>query len=601
MEPTGRIQRLREAILAHETIDREEAELLWLRSWVAHAQEPWHLVRRARATAETLAGLTPRIDPDDLLVGRFSERALSQEEREEYDRLRRETMRAASASYGQRAHMAIDYERLLRFGLDGLREEIAGHRARLDVTRPEDLERDAFYRACLVALDGLSALAGRYAECALALAAEEPDASRREELRELAASLGQVPDGPARTFREALQAVHLVTWALCAGQRLSLFQLGRPDRYLWPLYRRDLAAGRLDEAGAQELVDCLCLMLSTYTARGLAVGLMVGGRDGAGQDVSNDLTRLFLESIAHTRLPYPGIGLCWTPDTPPDVTARASALLAEGLTHPAVFNDEVITAGLRAAGLPPSEACLYTHSTCVEITPIASSNVYVASPYINLVQILHDLLGVPPLEEVQAATPVGGGALPTDPAPADGLDTFEALLAAYERHLSAAIRRAVVDENACQASRYYHGGYPLLSCFVNDCLARGRDIDQGGARHNWIEPSFVGLANLADALTAIRRHVYDEGRLTLAELAEALRSDYSGREDVRRMLLQTQKYGNDDDAVDELAVRITGAIERLCLPYRTYLGGAVHPGLFCWVMHERLGAVTALGRRPPGR
>ena len=600
MEPTPRIRRLREAILAQEAIDREEAELLWLRAWIAHAEEPWHLVRRARATAAVLAGLTPRIDPDDLLVGRFSQRSLSEDEREELGRLRGEAMPAASPSYGQRAHMAIDYERLLRDGVAGIREEIAGYRSRLDASRPEDLERDAFYRACLIALEGLCDLTRHYADRADALADGEADAARRDALRAIAARCRRVPEAPAQSFYEALQAVHLVTWALCAGQRLSLFQLGRPDRYLLPLYRRDLAEGRLSEAEAQEGIDCLCLMLSTYTARGLAVGLMVGGRDGVGTDVSNELTRLFLESIAHTRLPYPGIGLCWTPDTPEDIMARATSLLAEGLTHPALFNDEVITAGLRAAGLPPPEACLYTHSTCVEITPVASSNVYVASPYINLLQLLHDLLGVPSLKASGGAAPVGGGGMPTGPARAAGLDTFEDLLAAYEDHLAEVIRAAVIDENTCQASRYYHGGYPLLSCFVNDCLARGKDIDQGGARHNWIEPSFVGLANLVDALHAIRRFVYDEARLTFSELAEALRHDFCGREDLRLMLLNGDKYGNDADPVDALALRITDTIERLCRPYRTYLGGAFHPGLFCWVMHERLGAVTAAsadGRR----
>jgi formate C-acetyltransferase len=403
-------------------------------------------------------------------------------------------------------------------------------------------------------------------------------------------------------LREALQAIHFVTFALCAGQRLLLFQLGRPDRYLWPLYQRDLAAGRITPEAALEWLDDLGLMLSAYTPRGLAVGFMVGGRDASGADVSNALTRLFLETIAHTRLSYPGIGLCWNSDTPPNITRRAVELLGEGLTHPALFNDDVITRGLAEAGLPPAEACLYVHSTCVEITPIASSNVYVASPYLNLVQLLHDLLGVAPVSQKATAGPVGGGALgsaapnqPTD------LSTFDGLLAAYEHHLSEAIRRAVVDENTCQISRRHHGGYPLLSCFVNDCLAAGKDIDWGGARYNWVEPSFVGLANLVDALVAIRLNVYERRAMTLNKLAELLRRDFDGAERERLMLLnQAPKYGNDDDPTDALATRLTETIRRECGRYRTALGGQFHPGFFCWVMHERLGAVTAAsadGRR----
>jgi len=581
---TTRINSLRAQLLAEKTIPREEPELLWGRAWLASGDEPWNIVRRARATSAVLEGITPEIGRHELLVGTFSRRNLSDEERAELQRWRQEQAPASSPVWGQRAHMAIDYEVLLRRGLRGLDAQIALYRQRLDLTRPEDLERDAFYRACEIALDGLRRLSERYADeadrQAASLAVDDPRAS---ELREIARVCRRVPEYPAETFREALQAVHLVTFALCAGQLMLLFQLGRPDRYLLPLYRRDVAEGRLTPEEAQELIDCLCLMLSSYTPRGLAVGFMIGGRDASGRDVSNELTELFLESIAHTRMAYPGIGLCWNEDTPDAIMERACDLLADGLTHPALFGDDLITRGMLEAGLPPAEACLYQHSTCVELTPVASSNVYVASPYINLVQLLHDLLGIYPLgeeaERVEAAQSFG---------------SFEDLLEAYKNHLGEAIREAVIEQNTAQMTRYYHGGFPLLSCFVNDCLARGRDIDQGGARYNWIEPSFVGLANLVDALVAIRQYVFEEEVLDLDGLRGALASDFAGREDLRLMFLQrAPKYGNDDDAVDDLAVQLTAFIAKEVRRYRTYLGGTYHPGFFCWVMHERLGRVTA--------
>ena len=608
MEPTARIRRLREQILAQAEINREEPELLWARSWLGSGAEPWNIIRRAQATAAVLQGIRPEIGDDELLVGRFSCRELDTEERAELEHWRHDALRAASPVLGQRAHMAIDYEKLLRLGLLGIREQIRGYRARLDCALPDDLEKDAFYRACLLALEALRDLSQHYAEHARHLSHTASDPTRQAELKEIADVCQRVPEHPARTFREALQAVHLTTFALCAGQLMSLFQLGRPDRYLLPYYSRDVAAGRLTADQAQELIDCLCLKLNAYTPRGLAVGFMIGGRDGSGKDISNELTQMMLESIPHTRLSYPGIGLCWNEDTPAELTHRACELLAQGLTHPAVFNDRVITKGIMSAGLPPSEACLYQHSTCVEITPVASSNVYVASPYINLLQLLHDLIGVPPLsgsEPQLSSALVGGGAMRTGLDAGDDPEypSFEALVEAYEHHLAEVIRLAVIDENTCQMTRYHHGGWPLLSCFVNDCLARGLDIDQGGARHNWVEPSFVGLANLVDALAAIRKLVYEEHGITLVELATALRKGFSGQESLRAMLLnRAPKYGNDDDTVDDLAVRITETITRLCRRYRTYLGGAYHPGLFCWVMHERLGRVTAAsaGGRPAG-
>jgi formate C-acetyltransferase len=275
----------------------------------------------------------------------------------------------------------------------------------------------------------------------------------------------------------------------------------------------------------------------------------------------------------------------------------AADLLAQGLSHPPLFNDDVITAGMLAAGLPPAEACLYQNSTCVEITPIASSNVYVASPYINLVQLLHDLLGVGPAGELPVPATVGADGRPPLPT------TFDALLAGYRARLFGAIRQAVIDQNTLQATRRYNGGFPLLSCFVNDCLARGLDIDHGGARYNWIEPSFVGLSNLVDSLVAIRQFVYEEGSLELDELVQALVDGFEGKDDLRlRLLHRAPKYGNDDESVDALATQVTGWIGDEVRAYTTYLGGAFLSGFFCWIQHERLGRLTAASAdgRPAG-
>jgi pyruvate-formate lyase len=519
----ARVERLRQHAvdqIASRPQRPQEPELLAARTWMRSADEPWTLVRRARETAAILDGLTPVIDRDELLVGKFSFRDLTLEEAAELERYREWGEVARAPAWGQRAHMAIDYDKLLRLGVEGLRKQIRNYRARLDLARPDDLEKDVFYRACLIALDALVRFAQRYADLAESLADSEMDQERGTELRRIAAICRQVPEFPARTFREALQCAHFATFALCAGQRMLLFQLGRPDRYLLPFYRRDLEAEQISPEQAQEWIDCLGLLLSEYTPRSLAVGWMIGGRDASGADVCNELTTMFLRSIGHVRLAYPCVGLCWTPDTPDKVMDLAVSLLAEGLSHPALFNDDVISAGLLDAGLPPAEACLYQHSTCVEITPIASSNVYVASPYINLVQLLHDLLGVPALGEagVPALSVLGCPA-----ANGDAPQSFQELLAAYRGRLAEAIRQAVISENTNQATRRYNGGFPLLSCFVNDCLAKGCDIDHGGARYNWIEPSFVGLSNLVDSLVAIRQFVYQEGSIGLEELTQAMR------------------------------------------------------------------------------
>jgi formate C-acetyltransferase len=593
VEPTPRVARLRQHYLDldHDLLHAPpEPRLLAARSWMATAGEPWTVVRRAQETAAVLRGMTPVIDADELLVGKFLLRDPTPEESDELERYQAWVDPAKPPVWGQRAHMAIDYDKLLRLGTAGIRQQIERYRARLDVARPDHLEQDAFYRACLITLDALVDAAHAYADLAEAKAARAPDPARRAELHEIAATCRRVPEFPAQTFRQAMQAIHFVTFCLCAGQHMRLFQLGRPDRYLLPLYRRDRAEGRIAPEEALELIDCLALLLSEYTPRSLAVGWMLGGQDGSGADVCNELTELFVHSIGHVRLAYPCVGLCWTPDTPDPIMTLAADLIAQGLGNPALFNDQVITAGMLDAGLSPAEACLYQHSTCVEITPIASSNVYVASPYINLLQLLHDVLGVSRLD--------GPGTLSPSP---DLPPSFAALKQTYQDRLQHAVREAVIEQNTAQATRRYNGGFPLLSCFVNDCLARGRDIDHGGARYNWIEPSFVGLSNLVDSMAAIRQFVYEERTLDLEDLIDAMEKDFADREDLRLMLLhRAPKYGNDDAAVDRLAIEVTGWIEQQIGTYRTYLGGEFHSGFFCWVMHERLGRITAAsadGRR----
>jgi formate C-acetyltransferase len=179
--------------------------------------------------------------------------------------------------------------------------------------------------------------------------------------------------------------------------------------------------------------------------------------------------------------------------------------------------------------------------------------------------------------------------------------SFEALMSSVKQGLDEAVRAAVAEQNAIRSGRFHQGGQPLVSCFVNDCLERGKDLDQGGARYNWLEMSFVGLANLVDALAAIRNLVFERREISLRELAEALREDFAGREALRLSLLnKCPKYGNDLPEVDDLAVEITGWVAETCARHRTYFDAAVVPGFFCWVMHEHLGSQTgasADGRR----
>lgn len=574
--PNPRTEFLRSETLKHMGggFVSAEGNYLWLKGYYENRVLS-DILRRGLAKKYELSRETPVIHEKELIVGCPSYRALTEEENAEYKTLCEVVERTISPTGGQASHMAIDYEKLLRLGAKGIIAEINAYRAALDLTDPESIEKDNFYRACLASLEGLCAYAKSYADYARRLAAEESDDARRGELEIIAANCEKVPLNPAETFYEALQCIHFVTFAL-----EGLYQFGRPDRYLIDFYRRDIAQGRLTREYALTLITCTCIMFNEYMPRGLAVGLMVGGRDKDGRDVTNELTYLFLESIAHTRMIYPGLCLCRDSDTPDELLTLACTLLGEGYSHPAIFNDDIIIKGLTDYGLPYEHACEYIHSTCVEITPCKRSAVWVASPYHNITGYLLDLLERPDI---------------------DGLcGSYDELTALYRERLGEGVKAQCIEQNRYQLERRLHGGDPLVSCFVDDCLARGRDIDNGGAVYNWIMPSFVGVSNLADSLMTIKKLVFESGEMKLSELYSTIKDDFKGHEELRqRILNRIEKYGNDCDEPDSIVGDITEWILAEVKKYKTYRGDRFIPSLFCWVMHDALGRGTIA--TPDGR
>ena len=577
--PTDRVCRLREAALSRNVAWSWQRRMLEGEAWRASAGDLWWIRRKGHKVGHILRNLDVVIDPDELLVGKATRRAPTEQEQARLDEAGR-FLDAQPHAVGQNGHMAIDYKTLLRLGCRGLQRQIEERRERLNPANPGHQQKLMFYDAAWLALEGVFDLANRYAEHARGLAAREACPSRRCELEELAALCERVPARPAETFREALQSAHFLTFCIQYGDNIGLLCPGRMDRWLWPYYRRDIEAGRLTDEQAQELIDCFYILMNEIVPRGLAVGVMVGGQDSEGNDVTNELSYMCLQAVENTRLAYPSLGICRHEGTPDELLDFGCRLMAGGRANPAVFNDDIIAEGLARAGVSEADKREYINSTCVEISPIASSNVWVASPYFNTVRCLLDTI-----DEFVAA-----GQQPP----------FRSLWAAFKRRLAGQIREAVIAQNTCRESRARFGGYPLLSCFVNDCLERGLDIDHGGARHNWIECSFVGLANLVDSLTVIREFVYGRKTLTLAALKQVLESDYEGAEDLRQCFLnQAPKYGNDLGDVDALAVEFTEFVTRECARYRVRLTDRYYPGFFCWVMHQRLGEET--GASPDGR
>lgn len=570
-----RIEKLRLRTL-EDGIYNCEFHLLFFKSYEALTDLP-ESERYAESFYAAFEGLTPVISDGELIVG-SRDVPLSPEAQKEWDEVYREIneKRSIEAGLGQDSHMAIDYDLVLSQGLRGIIRKIDGYLESCEE------EKKAFYRTCRRCLEAVIRHSENYAAEAERQSLLTDDPIRKAELERLAAVCRKVPAEPAESFYEAVQSVHFITYCVTLNPfrngtwQFQQFQLGRPDRYLWPYYQADMAKGTLTREEAQLLLDCLAIQINMRVPNGYSSGYMVGGTDKNGNVVANDLTEMCLQVIRDIRLVYPSVGFCWTKDMPDAMTEKACEILLHGHSHPAIFNDDLITEGLRQVGLSEEEVHDYIHSTCVEITPVASSNAWVASPYTNMPQLLLDVMD-------------------------REYPDFDALLAAVFENLDTHIRDNYNSENWHRGYRAKHSVNPLLSCFVNDCLALGTDIEQGGARYNWIMPSFVGMANLVDALYVIKTMIFDEKKMTLCQYKEILDSDFAGNEALRQHVLNDiPKYGNDIDDVDRYFGMFTDHLVSECKKYKAmHQNGDLIPSVFCWIMHERFGRET--GATPDGR
>ena len=534
--------------------------------------QPWSL-RRAMLCRERLRQAPLEMNELELLAGRWVPTILPVNDETYVQAIKHR--KQFQFDTGLTGHCELDLTRLFAIGLDALGGEVSAL-----AKQASDLERKQTYESFLVALEGLAGLIQNAAASARTAAAGAP-AWRKAELEWLAQDIDFIAHRPPETFRQAVQLMWLVELGVMLDN-VALVVPGRLDRTLLPYYRRDIASGRLTPDAALLLLESFYLLINEYVCDGLTMSVMVGGAD-AGNDVTNELSYLCLEALRRTRLILPTVGVCWNPKTPQNLMDLAVDLVASGLPTPAFFNDAVIQKGLADLGVPRAELSNYINSTCVEITPVGGSGVWVASPYFNLTGVL--------LEEIaaQAIAPQAAA-------------NFEEFLAAYQQRMSAVIAKAVAEQNKMRLLRASHEGKPLQSVFTRDCMGRGKDIDRGGALYNWLEVSFVGLANLADSLVVLSREVFDgQAKMTLAQLKAVLDSDFVGQDVLRRRFAEAHpKYGNNAPQADQLVQRMSQFLAEECRRHSIEPDASpVVPGFFCWIQHEELGRVT--GATPDGR
>lgn len=475
---------------------------------------------------------------------------------------------------GQTGHCQLNFDTLFRVGISGISDSITDRMNDADAGQRDVLQ--SFQDS----LTGLRAMIEHAAFVAEQAGRQELPDRRRHELKAISTACRHVAQEAPRTFFEALQLMWLTELGTMRAGDIGLVVPGRIDRHLARFYESDIESGRLTRDHALLLIESLYILINENTPDGLAVSVMIGGRDATGADTTNALSYLAIEALRRTHLIYPTVGLCWHEGTPRDLFDLAIELIAGGNPNPAFFADEVIQAGLRSYGVPPSESHEYINSTCVEITPCKSSNVWVASPYFNTGALL--------LEEIDACV---------DHPPRE----FSFFLQAYRERMAKAIEEGVSHQNMLRRRRQQYGGKPLQSVFTNDCIEQARDIDDGGARYNWVECSFVGLANLADALYVIREEIYHSGNISFAQLKHILDNNFEHYAAERaRFLHGYPKYGQGHAGVDEMVAHLIRFVAAECKRHRMIPdGGQFIPGAFAWIMHEQLGHET--GATPDGR
>jgi formate C-acetyltransferase len=503
-------------------------------------------------------------------------------------------------------HTTLD-DKIYRKGMLDFKADIEAELARMDyLDDPAAYDRQEQLKAMAIAAGAIIRFAKRHAELARAMAAEPDDPARREELLRIAEVCDRVPAHAPRDVWEALQAY----WFVHLGVTSELnpwdaFNPGRLDQHLAPFYRAGLADGTLTRAQAEELLQCLWIKFNNQPAPpkvGVTAAesgtytdfaqINTGGVRPDGADGVNEVTYLILDVIHEMRLLQPSSSIQVSSKNPDRFIRRAGEIIRTGFGQPSVFNADLVVEELLRQGKSIADARSGGTSGCVETGAFGKEN-YNLTGYFNLPKVLEITLhnGHDPRTGQQLGPETG------DPAT---FTTFEALFDAFEHQLHHFIDIKIRGNNVIERLYARHMPVPFLSLLIDDCIARGRDYHDGGARYNTSYIQGVGLGTITDALTAIQVHVFDEHRLTMAELLDVLAADFEGHERVRRLLLnRTPKYGNDDDTADGLMVRVFDAYYDAIDGRPNTKGGAYHINLLPTTCHVYFGAVT--GATPDGR
>jgi formate C-acetyltransferase len=503
-------------------------------------------------------------------------------------------------------HTVLD-DKIYHKGFLDFKREIQDSLERLDfLADPEAYDKQEQLKAMAMCADALIRFAERHAEKARELAEREQDGARKQELERIAEVCSRVPAHAPRDFWEALQYY----WFVHLGVTLELnpwdaFNPGKLDQHLDPFYRQGLADGSLTREGAEELLQCFWIKFNNQPAPpkvGVTAAesgtytdfaqINLGGVKPDGSDAVNEVSFLILDVVEDMRLLQPSSSIQVSKKNPDRFIKRAAKIIRTGFGQPSVFNTDVVVQEMLRAGKSIVDARCGGTSGCVETGAFGKEN-YNLTGYFNMPKVLEITLhnGVDPRTGRRIGPESG------DPR---AFETFDDLFRAFQRQLRYFVDVKIRGNHVVERLYARYMPAPFLSLLIDDCIAKGKDYHDGGARYDTSYIQGVGLGTMADALAALKYHVFDQKTLTMEELLAALREDFQGHERVRQMLLnRTPRYGNDDDYADEVMLAVFNAYFNAIDGRKNTRGGTYRINLLPTTVHVYFGSV--MGASPDGR
>lgn len=457
-------------------------------------------------------------------------------------------------------HTLADYPTLLTRGIGGIIED--AQRSQQVHQTPKE---QAFLESVIITLRALSDLAGRYAaQC------------RKQDRADLAEVLEAIVMDPPQTFHEALQLVWLTHTAFVSEGRYAN-ALGRIDQYLIDFYRRDIAAGRLTEDAALNLI---CHLWAKIEELGEVTNICIGGLRPDGSDGTNELSYLCLKATQLVKTPHSNLSARFHDGTPEAFHRACFECIRTGVGFPAIFNDHVLIPGLETIGIPTEVARDHCMVGCIETMLAGRQAAWSDSRFNSPLYLLTAM------QRLQA----------------EPVRSYERLLQLFQEDTRTAMEAHVKGLNDYVANfpveRFPD---PFLSALTRDCIGRARDVNDGGAQFERLHGvAVMGLATIADSLAAVRKLVFDEGRISYDEVMAALAADYRGGEAIRQLLSNhAPKYGNDDSAVDDIAAWFVEFVAQECLRHEIVGGGRYVAAMAANT--QNISAGKEVGATPDGR